>query len=104
MATFEFYVTNELKPKDIQRKFDAFVELYGESEAFLIGNFTELTSSGNLSPLFNLNMKIVKIGNKYIDGVDDDGTCAKIVLPFYDAYKLKAIDIKPTVKFISVWA
>src|SRR5690606_21370227 len=102
MATFEFYVTNELKPKDIQRKFDAFVELYGESEAFLIGNFTELTPSGNLLPLFNLNLKIAKIGNKYIDSVMN-GANVKIVLPFYDAYKLKSIDIKPTVKFISVW-
>lgn len=103
MTTFEFYVTNELKPKDIQRKFDAFVELYGESEAFLVGNFTELTSSGHLLPLFNLNLKIIKIGNKYIDGVMN-GASARIVLPFYDAYKLKPIDMKPKVKFISVWA
>lgn len=102
MATFEKQLDGSISPKDIQRKFNAFVELYGESDAFLVGDFNELTSFNNLLPLFNINAKIVKIGNKYID-VIQNGAKARILIPSVDQSRRSGFGVSPKIKFISYW-
>lgn len=102
MATFYFELTKDVQIKDIKRKFDAFVELYGESEIFVKGDIDELTSSGNVLPLFNINAKVVKIGNKFIDAVMN-GAKVKIILPSNSPYTYKTTFNKTQIMFISVW-